>query len=263
MTMTDCPHREIAVTSADEHRANRFARSLLGLVAVGTLVTLVGCGTTQSTLPTVDDTQRRPVNSAAALELLSCRAEARALRLNLPDKLSGAARTGVACTGTSAPAPAAKPDPSPNTPSRSSRAVFEFDVGTTEVVLDETTRQTLLRSAQLADMVLVHAAGQAATADSDSRALAQATAQALEKAGIEPQKLRVSWAVSAASQPLPTSAAQSAGAVEVEFVERSARLLFSKPAAPASPSPSGSSPEPSADTIKPAVAALERAGKTK
>ena len=239
------------------------ARTLITLAVAGILSALVGCSTTQASLPTVDDTQRRPVNSAAALELLSCRAEAQALRLNLLEPAHGAARA-AACSGLTAPAQAPKSEASPKEGARSSRAVFEFEVGQTDLVLDETTRQVLRRSALNADLVLVHAAGRAISNDSEpiARAQAQATAQALLKAGIEPQKLRVSWSVADAVRPLAPDTKTANSVVEVEFVERSARLLFSRPADPAAPGRAPLDPAPTADSVKPAVASLDRAGKT-
>ena len=206
MNPSDC-HLSVAAYKAASQaeaalhrRMSRLARVLSGAAATGLLATLVGCGTTQASLPTVDDTQRRPVNSAAALELLTCRAEAQALRLNLNLNLidPALATRGGACSGLPAPAPNTKPDADPKTRSGSSRAVFEFEAGKTELVLDDATRQVLRRTAQNADVVLVHAAGQAgataigsevnAQALATAQATAHATAQALVEAGVEPQK---------------------------------------------------------------------------
>jgi hypothetical protein len=271
MNPSDC-HLSVAAykaasqaESALQRRMSRIVRVLSGAAATGLLATLVGCATTQASLPTVDDTQRRPVNSAAALELLTCRAEAQALRLNLNLIDPALATRGGACSGLPAPAPNTKPDADPKTRSGSSRAVFEFEAGKTELVLDDATRQVLRRTAQNADVVLVHAAGQVgataigsevnAQALATAQATAHATAQALVKAGIEPPKLRISWSVAGAAEPASTAATRGASVVEVEFVERGTRLLFSKPADTASP------PAP-ATPATPTIASLDRLGKS-
>jgi hypothetical protein len=266
MNSTDSHLLEIATHSDDTAHplAKAFARALTSATTTALLAALGGCSTTQASLPTVDDTQRRPVNSAAALELLSCRAEAQALRLNLLDPAQGGARTAATCTGLSAPAAAPKSEASPKAGSRSSRAVFEFENGQTELVLDETTQRALRRTALNADVVLVHAAAKASADGSASEGLArtraQAAARALVKAGIEAQKVRVSWSLIDAAQPLNPSTVKTTGVVEVEFVERSARVLFSKPADPDAPAKATQNPAPTADPVKPAVASLDRAG---
>ena len=266
--------------ASDGNLLTRSARALGTAAAAALLGALMGCSTTQPTLPSVDDTQRRPVNSAAALELLTCRAETQALRLNLNDPAHAAMRGG-ACTGVPAPASGAKPDAGPKASPGSSRAVFEFEAGKTELVLDDSTRQVLRRAAQNADVVLVHAAGNSLAIDGESdqtgnaqahrqgqaeahlqaqaqaQANAQAAARALVAAGIEPQKLRVSWSVIDAGPAQASSAKQTGGTVEVEFVERATRLLFSKPVDLTTPPAVTQPAAPPTDSVKPAVAALQ------
>lgn len=265
--------------ASDGKLLTRSARALSAAAAAALLGVLMGCSTTQPTLPTVDDTQRRPVNSAAALELLTCRAEAQALRLNMIDPAHAGTRGG-ACSGVPAPASGAKTDAGPKASSGSSRAVFELEAGKTELVLDDATRQVLRRAAQNADVVLVHAAGSSLAIDVESdqqgnapahrqgqaeahvqaQAQAQAAARALVAVGVEPQKLRVSWSVVDSGQTQGSRAKQTGGTVEVEFVERATRLLFSKPV-DQTPPPAVTQPAaPPTDSVKPAVAALHVTG---
>ena len=273
-------------TAKNDAFAPALPRPFKAITAASLVAILMGCGTVQPSLPTVDDTQRRPVNSAAALELLACRAEAQALRLNLFDPAQAVTRGVQACNAAATPAPSPKPSSGSKLSSHSSRAVFEFEAGKTELVLEGSTAQVLRRAAQNADLVLVHAAGlsESSAGDPEAKLQALATARALVKVGVEPQKLRVGWGQADHGHMQSTHARKDVGTVEVEFVERATRLVLSKtadadtPATPArpapkptamptplptpTPTPNPTQPSTSPDeSIKPAVAALDRTGK--
>lgn len=196
---------------------------------VPTLGVLAGCQTTQG-LPTVDDAQRRPINSAAAIELQSCKAEASALRATLLEtvapqcpRVEGAVKLAAALPALSAAAP---------TPAGSASrvAVFVFDQGQVSLSLDAATRETLKEAAAAAEIIQVRGrSGAAQESPADvlaARRRAEAAVAVLKDLGVPAHKLRVSWQ----GMSDPASEAGRNRRVEIEFVDRAPTVLFTRAA---------------------------------
>lgn len=226
------------------------------------LASLAGCQTT-SGLPTVDDAQRRPINTAAAIELQSCRAEASALRATLTEaaspqcprtecSVSVAARMPVTFpTGASSPT-AVAPLPAREGASRtgvSRIAVFLFDQGQVSLNLDEASRDALKAAAAAAEVV--HVRGRSGSQQESAadvlaaRRRAESAVAILKELGVPVQKLRVSWQGMADEGAAPGQGRR----VEIEFVDKAPTLLFTKAAAekvsPAGGTAAGTAPSTS------------------
>jgi hypothetical protein len=219
---------------------------------VGVLITLTACQSSPG-LPTVDDSQRRPVNQAAAIELQTCKAEASALPIELQTCKADASVLRATLAETTAPqcgktsstmaiaAPvlagkssaqqtgiAATEAPADRAPTR--LAVFVFEHNQTTLSVDEETRAALVAAAQEAHTVHIRARS-GGNADSGvdvqaARRRAEAAAALLRELGVPTAKLRVSWQ---GMGDAPVDAA-SGRRVELEFVQQAPVMLFTRPA---------------------------------
>lgn len=200
----------------------------VGWAVAPLLAALAGCQTT-SGLPTVDDAQRRPINSAAAIELQSCKAEANALRATLSETLAPQCpKTEFAVKLATAAAPAA---PMPGTAAAGRVAVFIFEQGQVSLSLDEQTRETLKAAAEGVELIQVRGrsgAQQETAADVlAARRRAEAAVAVLKELGVPAQKLRVSWQ---GTTDEGTAAGQGRR-VEIEFIDKAPTVIFTRPAA--------------------------------
>lgn len=183
---------------------------------------LAGCGATTPTLPTADESNRRPVNSAIAVELQACRAEASAIRQTLNELHSSAGRATncqaarVKAGGSAGPM---------------QRAVFVYEMAQSKLELNEETRQALREAAEHAELIHVHgrsdAAQETAIETQMARLRAEAAAATLVQLGIPQDKLRVTWL----GLGDPRVAEHERRRVEVDFIGQAPRLLISKSAA--------------------------------
>lgn len=204
------------------------------------LTALAGCQTTTG-LPTVDDTQRRPINSAAAIELQSCKAEASALRATLSETVAPqcprtepsprpAVLVAAAAAGTAA-GTVAGAGPAVGAGAVSRLAVFTFEQGQVSLTVDEATRVALKTAADSAQLIQIRGrsgAQQETPADVQAaRRRAEAAVGLLKELGVPAQKLRVSWQGMADEG----AAAGQGRRVEIEFLDKAPTVLFTKAAA--------------------------------
>lgn len=209
------------------HRDHGWALVLL-------LAALSGCQST-SGLPSVDDAQRRPINSATAIELQTCKAQASALRATLTetqapqcpkaDVLVTLAQPEAASVQPTAPAPASRV------------AVFLFEQGQVALTVDSATRAALKAAAQGAEQIQVRGrSGAQLETPADvlaARRRAEAAASLLKELGVPGHKLKVSWQ-GMADEGATTGQGRR---VEIEFVDKAAAVLFTKAASDKSGSP--------------------------
>lgn len=214
---------------------SRGARRLALIALLPMATVLVGCQTTAG-LPTVDDAQRRPINSAAAIELQACKAEASALRATLSETLAPQCARVEPTINIAATLPAklasAPPVVKPAEEQGASRlAVFVFEQGQVSLVAHENTRQALRTAAEGAELIQVRGrsgAQQESPADIlAARRRAEAAVSLLKELGVPTQKLRVSWQGMADE----AGTAGQARRVEIEFIDKAPTVLFTKAAA--------------------------------
>lgn len=191
--------------------------------AAGLALWLAGCGASAPTLPTVDESTRRPVNSAIAVELQGCRAETSTLRQSLHELQSSMGRA-ASCLPTRTRAAGA--------PSAAQRVVFVYEMGHSRLELDEPTRQALREAAVGAEIIHIHgrsdALQEAPIETQMARLRAEAAAATLVQLGIPQEKLRVTWLGLADMRV----AAHERRRVEVDFIGHAPRVLISKAAGP-------------------------------
>jgi hypothetical protein len=220
------------------HAARRPLPAILLGPLLGVLTALTACQSSPR-LPTVDDSQRRPVNQAAAIDLQTCKAEASALRATLAET------AGPQCGKTSsslamAPQAFSAKGSGPQTSSTAAQAVpdgsatrlavFVFEQNQTNLTADAETRAALIAAAHQAHTVHIRArSGNSAESNADilaAKRRAESAAALLRELGVPPQKLRVSW------QGLGEAPVDglSGRRVELEFVAQAPALLFTKPA---------------------------------
>lgn len=227
-----------ADNSSAGHATRRPLPAMLLGPLLGVLVTLTGCQSSPG-LPTVDDSQRRPVNQAAAIELQTCKAEASALRATLAET-AGAQCGKTSSTVAIAPQAFTGKGGGPQISSTATQAVpdgaatrlavFVFEQNQTSLSADEETRAALTAAANQAHTVHIRArSGNSAESNADilaAKRRAESAAALLRELGVPAQKLRVSW------QGLGEAPVDglSGRRVELEFVAQAPALLFTKPA---------------------------------
>lgn len=260
----DDDHDSTGIALASPSRSKAAAR-LSALIAT---FILAGCSATQPTLPVVDDTHRKPVNSAAAIELQTCRAQASLLRQRLE---AGAGVAPQACELASAGAASGTAPMKPAQPLAGAgagagasagqaapirRVVLSFERGQTRLELDDDARRTMRAAAEQSEWVLVQGrsdAAQETPAETQiARRRAENVAQALVQAGVPATKLRVSWlgmadsnasvmaeANGADGAPRPRAGAPFTDArrVEVDFIERAPVVIMTLAAPSPTPVP--------------------------
>ncbi|MCE2660991.1 MAG: hypothetical protein LW854_22635 [Rubrivivax sp.] len=220
------------------HATRRPLPAMLLGPLLGVLVSLTGCQSSPG-LPTVDDSQRRPINQAAAIELQTCKAEASALRASLAET-AGPQCGKTSSTMAMAPQAFSAKGNGPLTSSTAADAVpegaatrlavFVFEQNQTSLSADEETRAALTAAAHQAHTVHIRArSGNSAESSVDTlaaRRRAESAAALLRELGVPAQKLRVSW------QGLGEAPVDglSGRRVELEFVAQAPALLFTKPA---------------------------------
>lgn len=206
-------------------------------IALAAVIALLGgCNATMTPLPAAPDADRRPVNSAAAIELQSCRAEVSTLRLGLLEARQAAPRTAQCMSP-------ARDAPEP--PGLTRRVVLTFERGQSRIELDDGLRETLREAAEGAELILVQgrsdAAQESAAETQIARRRAEAAAAALVQAGLPASRMRVSWLGVAD----PNSEADQRRRVELDFVHKPPVLLLARAAVPpASATASAEAPRP-------------------
>lgn len=198
-------------------------RPLAATCAAGLALWLAGCGASAPTLPTVDESTRRPVNSAIAVELQGCRAEASTLRQSLHELQSSTGRA-ASCLPTRTRAAGVL--------SAAQRVVFVYEMAQSRLDLDEPTRQALREAAEGVEVIHIHGRSDALQETpietQMARLRAEAAAATLVQLGIPQEKLRVTWLGLADMRV----AAQERRRVEVDFIGHAPRVLISKAAGP-------------------------------
>ena len=221
-----------------------------GIALLPVIALLGGCNATMTPLPAVPDADRRPVNSAAAIELQSCRSEVNTLRLGLLEARQAAPRTAH-CTSP------ARDVPEP--PALTRRVVLTFERGQSRIELDDALREALREAAEGAELILVQgrsdAAQESAAETQIARRRAESAAAALVQAGVPASRMRVSW-LGVADQNSETDQRRR---VELDFVQRAPVLLLARAATPpASPTApvEATRPIPGRETAVPSPALL-------
>jgi hypothetical protein len=257
----DDDHHSTGIALASPRRS-KAAECVSALIAS---FILAGCNATQPTLPVVDDTHRKPVNSAAAIELQTYRAQASLLRQRLE---AGGSVAPQACELPAAGAASGAAPMKPALPLAGAgagagagasagqaapirRVVLSFERGQTRLELDDDARRTMRAAAEQSEWVHVQGrsdAAQETPAETQiARRRAENVAQALVQAGVPATKLRMSWlgmadsnaSVMAAANGADGAARPRAGApftdarrVEVDFVERAPVVIMTVAAPP-------------------------------
>jgi len=246
-------------TRDDQNRKSTTASARRATLILAPFVAmLTACQTTQG-LPTVNDAQRRPINSAAAIELQTCKAEASALRATLlesaapqcarvdaparlvasPTMATTAPAAPTASTASTGPtaAPAASKGSAPAVLSGTAAAkgarmaVFVFEQGQVTLNVDAATRDALKEAARAAEVI--HVRGRSGAIQESSadvlaaRRRAESASSLLQELGVPTHTLRVSWhgLADASAEAVPGRR------VEIEFFERGPTVLFTRSAA--------------------------------
>ena len=179
------------------------------------LLTLVSCGSPPKP-PTVDESQKRPANSAMAVELQTCKTNLQSTRIvateswrlaetNATNLERVSARQQVIATMASA---------------QTANSVFtiHFDFGSTRVVVPADTASTLIENARAAPLVLLRGRTDGTIESFAESRVARERAAAvrdyLVAAGVDPKRIRNSY------QPVGDHAADNASAAGREMNRR-------------------------------------------
>ena len=147
--------------------------------------------------PTVDESQKRPANAAAAVELQACKGELQSSRILVVEK-SRAAESSRASLDRLAALQRARPATEPGaSDARSTVYTILFPFAGTKVDLPLAQAEQLSREAQLAPLVLLSGrtdgTSESAAESRIARERAEAVRSYLVAAGVSPARIRTTW----------------------------------------------------------------------
>ena len=171
-------------------------RSILRLIPA--MLVLGSCGSPPKP-PTVDASQKRPANSAMAVELQVCKSDLNntRIRANESSRIAAAATSTLERAAAAQAAMSAGPPASSAPPSANSIFTIRFGFGSTRVAVPADTSSTLLESARNAPLVLLRGRTDGAIdAPVESRIARDRAATVrdfLIGAGVDPTRIRVTY----------------------------------------------------------------------
>ena len=191
---------------------------------------LVGSCSAPPKPPTVDETRKRPANTAMAVELQACRNDLQNSRILTREWVRLAESAAAISTHQQLPAPAQAP------PAANSVFTVRFEFASAQVAIPAEVASTLVEEARTAPLVLLRGRTDGALelpAESRiARDRALAVRDQLVAAGIDPSRIRVTY------QPIGDHAADNATATGRAYNRRvEIEVYRALPVAGASPSP--------------------------
>ncbi|NRF71379.1 OmpA family protein [Aquincola sp. S2] len=171
----------------------------MNLRALAAAALLAGCSSPPKP-PSVDDSVRRPINSAQAIELQRCSAENRAARIALTEAehranvaVAGAAADSLAAARRAAQTCA----PGARTSSGSSVFVVPFVLGSAKLELPPDQAERIASAAKMASAIVIRGRTDAAADSPAESALAKRRAEAagtwLVQRGVSRDRVRLQW----------------------------------------------------------------------
>lgn len=200
---------------------------LIATTALAIAVLVAGCSSAPQP-PTVDDSVRRPVNNAQALELQRCVGELSASRIALTEATHRAQRAVAGAAVQAARAAERAADraadncaapPEPGKTGANQVFVVPFGLGSSSFELQAREAEQLAQAVAGAQLVVVRGRTDASADSAAETALARRRAQAaadylVARAGLAPKRLRLQW--QGAGDPMAVNQRERNRRVEVE-----------------------------------------------